>query len=200
MHATLSFRHLRKWTRRLALSLAASLATVSALSAQTDTLARKDTPLVPGERVRVFTAETRTSPARRHLADFGGWSNDTLMLTWDGRPWAAIPAGEITRLEVQRGRRSGVGRGALVGGLFGAGAGFILGTAAAAEPCDFVCYGAEVIPVSIAVLGAAGAGLGALIGAATPVRPWEEVPRASYRPALVSLGPGGVGVGVTVRF
>ncbi len=102
-------------------------------------------------------------------------------------------AQSLGKLEVSRGRPSR-GRGARMGALVG----FAIGAIAVlATPCDADCM--DMRGPGVAVLGAAGAGLGASIGLAIPPgEKWESVPIASL--GVVPGRHGHVRVSVSLAF
>jgi len=121
-----------------------------------------------------------------------------------GQPPVRIPLASIERLEVARGRRRAAPEGAVLGGVVGA----VLGGLAVAGIGEALCENAtncgasaEGYLVGMGILGAAGAGVGALTGLAVKVDRWERVRvhrvRVGIRPARagagvrVSLGWGG---------
>ncbi len=88
----------------------------------------------------------------------------------------ALPLASVVRLERSFGKRSAAGRGAMIGGLAGAGFGLFLGIAASTDNSGWWEVGPEEIGAVTAIVGAAGAGIGALIGAASKRDRWEQVP------------------------
>lgn len=66
----------------------------------------------------------------------------------------------------------------------GGGTGLLLGVLASTEEGSFYQIGADDVVVAALVLGAVGAGVGALIGAVSHREEWEEVPRP-----VASTGP-----------
>lgn len=128
--------------------------------------------LEPGARVRLLADVVAPEPVVGILVALDG---DTMALRLDGRDEVArVPRESLGKLEVSRGRRSR-GRGARMGALVG----FAIGAIAVlATPCDADCW--DMRGAGVAVLGAAGAGLGATIGLAIPPgERWESVPITS---------------------
>lgn len=124
------------------------------------------------------------------------------LVTRGGNDTLTLATASVAQVEVSRGLQSLAGQGLAIGAGVGAGLGLILSAAAAAEECQgFDCY--EVGPGGViavtALLAAAGAGLGGLIGAASHRERWAQVPppwvRAQVRPAS-----GRLGVAVSVPF
>jgi hypothetical protein len=130
-------------------------------------------------------------------------SEDSLyILPAGGVDTLAFATGAIDRLEVSRGRRSNAGKGALLGLAIGAGAGLVFGALASAEECSgFGCteVGPGEVVAVMALFGATGAGLGALIGAASHSERWEQVPRP-YVSAQLHRSVGHVVVGVVMSW
>jgi hypothetical protein len=79
----------------------------------------------------------------------------------------SLAAASLTRIERSTRRTSNAGRGALIGALAGAGTGLILGLLASGEEGGFYEVGAGEVFAGSLLLGGLGAGVGALIGAAT---------------------------------
>jgi hypothetical protein len=161
-------------------------------------------PLVSGARVRVHAH-------RIFIGTLVTLDTTTLVLQDDALlDTLRVPVGSIGRLEVSTGQRSGVGRGAEIGLIAGASAGAIIGLAAiiatsspvleGCPPDAILCFGPEAIFLSAAVLGAAGAGLGVLIGALSPIDRWEQVPVRPVEMGIVPLGDRRIGVGVSIGF
>lgn len=90
--------------------------------------------------------------------------------TDSGSPRARI--GTLTSLDADSLRF----RGAKDTSLVGAGTGLLLGVLASSEEDGFYDVGGEEIFAASALLGAAGAGVGALIGSASHRDRWEAVP------------------------
>lgn len=87
-----------------------------------------------------------------------------------------VPVGDVQAIEFRQGSRAG--RGAVIGTLLGVVAGFMAGRQVVAECraiADGSCSGAaSVIGPTTLIGGAFGAGIGALIGRASPA--WEPAP------------------------
>jgi hypothetical protein len=126
-----------------------------------------------GLRVRITTSASRQP---RWVGTLISVDNDSVrLMSAGGRQRVALPITRIVRAERSRGRRSNAGRGAMIGALVGGGAGFILGLLASGEQDSFYEIGADEVIVAMAFLGAAGAGIGALVGAVTPRDQWEPL-------------------------
>jgi hypothetical protein len=157
----------------------ASLVAALVLVAPFPLLAQQESLLAPGERVRV------TAPGigvHERVCTFSALRRDTALVMERGGTLLALPLASITKLEVSRGRRSRVGKGAVIGLLAGAGAGVLLGALDLAQEEG----GAEYVLLGWAGLGAgAGALFGAVLGAVIRVDRWEPV---RLYPVRVGLG------------
>lgn len=124
-----------------------------------------------GSRIRVTTAR------HARVGTLVSLGSDSLRYT-RSRDTAvtAIPVAAVVRLERSAGKRPATGRGAKIGALVGAGFGLFLGIAASADNSGWWEVGAEDIAAAAAIVGVAGAGVGALIGAASKQDRWEPVP------------------------
>ncbi len=156
--------------------------------------------LTAGSRVRLKTVDPSTKWVQGDLVRL---SEDSLhIVPAGGADSLAFATGAIDRLEVSRGRRSNAGKGALLGLAIGAGAGLALGVAASAEECSGIgCteVGPGEVVAVMAFFGATGAGLGALIGAASHSERWEQVPRP-YVSAQLHRSVGHLVVGVVMSW
>jgi len=141
-------------------------------------LSQAPVPLTVGSRVRLKTV---APSAKSVQGDLLRLSEDSLhIVPAGGADTLAFATGAIDRLEVSRGQHSKTGRGAVLGAAIGAGAGLVFGALASAEECSGLgCpeIGPGEIVAVMALFGATGAGLGALIGAASHSERWEQVPR-----------------------
>lgn len=119
-----------------------------------------------------------------------------------GQSPVRIPLASIKRLEVARGQRRAAKEGAFLGGLVGA----VLGGLAVAGLGEALCENAsncgasaEGYLVGVGIVGAAGAGVGALTGLAIKTDRWERFPvdgvQVGMRPA-----PGGAIVQVSLAW
>ena len=158
-------------------------------------LCAQDTLVVPGARVRVYSPDRVTGTIET-------LSSDTLVLRTEARrSLQAIPFASITKLEVSRGRKSNVGKGARIGLAVGAGVGAIAGVILIIGECSGSA-GCLFYSVAGGVAGALylflpGTLLGAVIGAVFRTDLWETVPLDRIR---VSLRPNDhLGVAVSVR-
>ena len=151
--------------------------------------------LEPGMRVRVTAPELGLN---KHEGTVGAVRGDTLFLANDST--VSVPATSMTRLEVSRGTKSQVGKGALIGGAIGAALGIAVGVYGQGL-CGFGegenCWTA--IPL-VGLAGAvAGAGVGALLGVASgPADRWMRV--SPYIVRVAASARGGVRVGLSIAF
>jgi hypothetical protein len=148
------------------------------------------TSVEPGARVRVAAEAVAAEPLVGTFVRLDG--NALALRLPDREELTVVPREAITKLEVSHGRRSR-GRGALIGAL----AGFAVGAiAVAATPGDDEMFTAAE---ATAMVGAMGAGLGALIGLAIPPgEKWESVPTAQI--SVVPSRRGHVRVALSVTF
>ena len=123
-----------------------------------------------GSRVRITVGKTK------QVGALVSADADSLRFITDTSGLVAIPTVSVTRFERSRGRRSNAGRGALLGGVIGGAMGLIGGIGAEADNSDWgIEIGAEGIALATLFFGATGAGLGALIGAASKGEKWEPL-------------------------
>jgi hypothetical protein len=157
---------------------------------------------VAGDRVRYADRSDTTEfvTARLVSLDAGSLIYERFVSGTSGSPgrWLAgsLSTDSIARLQVRVGRRGNAGRGALIGGLLGAG----LGIACASEE------GGWVTPEQCLLSGTlSGAGVGLLIGALIRSDVWAPIalpaPRREQPPvsAPVSTAPVGVGIRIPIR-
>ena len=129
--------------------------------------------LAPGSRVRVSTASSYAPVVGTVIAQ----EADSLRLLVAGRGApVAVAFASIRDLEINRGRHSNAGRGALIGLGVGAGAGLLLGVAASSCGAeDWICPGPAAVPAMALLVGSLGTGIGALIGLTSSSERWERV-------------------------
>lgn len=168
----------------------ASLVVTLILTASADVVAQQESLVAAGAKVRV------SAPDFKLVGTAAGLEPDTLLMeSRDAR--LAIPLSPLAKLEVHRGRKSNTGNGALIGFVSGA----VIGAAMGAAPCPenaYVCIeGWEGAALGGGVLGAVGAGLGALVGAVMRTDRWEEVPLDRLRVGLAPQKELGLMVSVS---
>jgi len=187
------------------LLVAAACAAVATTGAGAGAAARAQEPvsaLRPGDRVRLDAPALHLSRAAGRVVAGG---EDSVTVRVNGLRWpVAVPYERIGSLEVWRRSGSAAGKGAVIGGLVGAG--FMAVTDTYVSYCGdgFLCgpISAGSIVASLAVGTAVGAGLGALVGA-TKRGGWRSVALPSPADAGgLTLGPapGGVRIGWSLRF
>lgn len=156
--------------------------------------AQSPAPVSVGERVRITTPSERG--AYRLVGNVVAARPDTLLLQIsDVATPRAVAIGDISTLEVSRGRRGNGRRGMLYGLAIGAGAGALLGAATYRKPD---CAGSSLCPspdgpaldiVAGGILGGVvGVGAGGLWGASHPSERWQArtlgtAPRVGFFPA-----------------
>lgn len=172
-----------------------SLAVVLLVTMSVELFAQLGSPVAPGDRVRV----SRIGNVPRVVCTVLALKADTLVLDAEDRvETLEVPLALVQKVEISRGKKSNTGWGAIAGGLIGA----LLGAAGASSWTDPWSgesgWGSDA---GVVVLGvtAAGAGIGALIGAATKTDRWEEVPLDDIRVGLSPVAPNGVAVSVALR-
>ncbi len=170
----------------LALSLAAGPTQAQGLS-----------ELSPGTRVRV----TSTSPElRRKVATVVAADSARLAVTyWSGtrRDTIALDSTSVSTLEVSRGRRRDVARGATMGLLGGIVSGVVMG--ALVDTCDANTFCFEPSMGEMVVGGAVvGLGVGSLVSLLAPRERWERWPRAPEGGVKPIIAPNPQGSGVRI--
>jgi hypothetical protein len=126
-----------------------------------------------GLRVRITTSASRQPIWVGTLISAD--QDSVKLVSAKDRQLVALPIARIVRAEQSRGRRSNAGQGATIGAVVGGGTGLILGLLASGEEDSFYEVGADEVIVAKAFLAAAGAGIGALVGAVTPRDQWEPL-------------------------
>ncbi len=137
--------------------------------------AQQPARLEPGARVRLVSARREVTAEGRLVR----LAADTAVLTDGPRVWS-YHLGPDARLETVVGRRSRVGRGALLGGMIGAVVGAVAG-AGSGQGAGFD-LGPIGAVVGAATLGLTGLALGGLIGASSGQEIWAPVDSAARRP------------------
>jgi len=170
-------------------------AIVGAVPWETLALPHGVAPLPAGQRIRVVSRELSKSLTGNLLAI----DDETLLVKLAGRAeLVSLRRSSVERFEVSRGRRSGAGKGALIGGLS-----FFVAGALLYNRCGFNpdCEGpppptSEDTVTRLASSAAVGAGIGALFGSAFGGERWERVPLS------VAVAPQrrGARAALTLRF
>ena len=145
--------------------------------------------LSPGARVRVTALRLAPEPLAGTMESSSGQS--IVLRIEDPELAVTVPAADITRLQLSRGRDRG--KSALIGGAIGG----VLGAVGVVTLC--YALGGDCDDKAIAAkYGAAGLGLGLVLGAAAAPERWEDVPSDRIH---VSIAPTpGRGVSVRVSF
>lgn len=158
-------------------------------------------PLERGQRIRITAPSLGSVPV---AGSFQSIQGDSLVLS-TGESTLTLPLQSLTQVEVSQGPRSGAGRGAKLGLLFGGlgGTGTVLALASSGggeAPCDgstCVALGA----VYIAAFAAVGTLVGVLVGAAVGGgEEWEEVRIDPLSLKVDAQRSGSLSVGLSVRF
>ena len=133
-----------------------------------------DDALRPGATVRLKTTERGARWLRGELVSLDA---ESLRVAPRGRADTVVAVTQVRRLDVSRGRRGQVGRGALLGTGIGAAAGLIVALTAISPSGDHFIDPAAVRAI-VTVLGAVGgAAAGAVVGASLRDERWAEVRR-----------------------
>ena len=169
-------------------------------------------PVRPGARVRVtgrfcqpVYSNCVLGRPERHVGTFVAWKSDSLVMKSKGDILAS-PQDSVTRLEVSLSRKSKAGGGALIGAAVLGIPGVIAGLMISEICIGFGCTQQSLENrLGLAVLlGAVGAGTGALIGAVigSAIRSdrWEGVPLDRLRVQVAPQRDGRFGLGLSVRF
>lgn len=155
--------------------LAGALLLLSVPSASAQTL-------TPGTRVRV-TTETASVVARRVVPS----SPDSLRLALPTGDEVTLAWADVQRVEQSLGRRSHVGRGALIGA--GAMTALLVGSIALDDELRDDEWARFFLILTVPPAAALGAGVGALIGLAWRTERWVDLP-VRLAPARAGLGLG----------
>ena len=174
------------------------VATSAPLAAQDRALYPKgrgeEGPVEPGARVRVTAPDLGIN---KYTGVLEGVVGDTLAVDT-----LRLPLASVTRFEVHSGRKSRVGRGALIGAAIGVGSGAVLGAIVESESCGL--FGGEPCPVEGAakgaiILGGLGALVGTVVGALTKTDRWEAVPLGRIRVTFTPVRNGRLAILASVR-
>ncbi len=170
------------------------LVAILAFTPLTSATAQEPPPVKVGDRVRVTAPDVRRREGTVQLLT----TDSLVMRPVYGARLVAIPLASVTRLEVSRGQKSRVGRGAGIG-LLGGG---LLGYVISLGGCEsgFILTREECIGVSTVGGAVVGTLLGLGVGAVTKTDRWEEVPLERLRVSLVPQRDGRIAVGFSVRF
>ena len=162
-----------------------TLVLVALFVATSSPLAAQEAPVEPGARVRVTAPDLGINKA---IGVFEAVEGGTLVVGT-----LRLPLASVTRLEVHRGQKSRVGRGALIGAAVGAGSGAIIGAIAFSGSCIDNPDGCPAAGAAIGAifLGLPGLLVGTVVGALSKTDRWEAVPLDRIRVSFTPLGNGG---------
>jgi hypothetical protein len=159
------------WRQSILMVLGAVLGTTGCAPAM-----QHDGVLRPGKTVRLKTTERGARWVRGELVSLDA---ESLRVAPEGRADTVVALMQVRRLDVSRGRRSRVGRGALLGTGIGAAAGLIVALIAVpSESSSDHFITTDAVRFVVTLLGAvAGAGTGVVVGALSRAERWVEVRR-----------------------
>lgn len=162
-----------------------------------------ETALAPGTRVRVTVLGPRAGGVRL-VGTVVALRADTLVARFDDGAPTAVARGEMLRLEVSRGMRRRTGQGAALGALGGALIGAVWGASSdedcrpSNEPCIDVYGTGTTAFLGAAVVGGAGALVGAVVGSQARREAWRRLDVGQVRLGVAPMGRGAalaVGIG-----
>jgi hypothetical protein len=105
--------------------------------------------------------------------------------------------GPQSQLFLVTGRRSSAGKGALIGGLIGAGMGALIGFAGNSDQGSFLDSGVYAV-LGGAAFGGVGALTGLMFGALSSHDTWTRIGWKSAARPVISPSPHGVGLGLSL--
>ena len=179
---------------RRILVLAVLCGSAAPLAGQADTL------VSVGRRVRVRTMGESGELNRRIEGIVVRISPDTLVLRLPGsQPLLAVATNQDTRYSMHTGRRSSLGKGAVIGAITGivvGGAGFAIAGADCPVEQALCFHRRQTALAGGALIGALGAAVGLAIGAFTSHDVWTRAERRSGF-ALIQTRPG---IGLAIWF
>jgi len=154
------------------LGLTAALLSGNQLEAQDSSLT-----LQPGEVIRV------SGPKKfRFTGEFMGRDSASLVIRASDGQTRKVPRAWITKVEIRTRHKSGAGAGALVGASAGAALGLVAVGSVDSDPYwGTDCCSAGDYASGGLLFGAAGAGLGAIIGAMTHKDTWVRIPAEQWQ-------------------
>src|SRR5437773_2749266 len=171
--------HCERWVLGMRMR---SLLAIGLTAAPLTVIASQERPVLKsGDRVRIIAPSVSRAPFVGTLVTL---RTDSLVVQDGANVWR-LSLASLTRLDISQGLTSHAGRGAGIGLLVGAGVGAVIGSG-----CDLtvvpVSSEAGCIAVGVALVGGAGALLGAVIGSHTRTERWAAVPldhlRVSFMP------------------
>jgi hypothetical protein len=152
-------------------------------------------PLKPGDRIRATAPTLSPSPLVGTVVAFEANS----LMVQRGTGTRRLSLASLTRLEMSQGRRSHAALGAGIGLLVGAGVGAVIGSGCKAIIVPVSSEGG-CIAVGAAVIGGAGALVGAVTGALVRTERWAEVPLDRLRVSFTSDRGGALKIRASLRF
>jgi hypothetical protein len=152
-------------------------------------------PLKPGDRIRATASTLSPSPLVGTVVAFEANS----LMVQRGTGTRRLSLASLTRLEMSQGRRSHAALGAGIGLLVGAGVGAVIGSGCKAIIVPVSSEGG-CIAVGAAVIGGAGALVGAVTGALVRTERWAEVPLDRLRVSFTSDRGGALKIRASLRF
>ena len=171
------------------------LVAVLAVVPLTRVTAQDPPPVTVGTRVRVTAPDLDIDKYDGTVAAVRG---DTLTVGT-----VQVPLASVTRLDVHKGRKGNVGKGAIIGTLVGVPTGLALGVfyqQACSNTSDIGETCLALIPIGAVAVGLAGALVGGTIGALIKTDRWEEVPLDQLRVSFAPQRDGRFAFGLSVRF
>ncbi len=178
-----------------------SLVALLLMARSIELIAQEKSRIEPGTRVRVTVSKffqkrkddnvSPAAPKSRYVGAVVALNADTLVIRAEEWPEPLfIPFTYFKKLELSRGRKSRVGKGALTGFLVGTGVGAGLGAAI----CPSLHYEDSgtmgltediCIPVGVASFALIGTGIGAIVGSHISGENWEKVPLEKIRMSIL---------------
>jgi len=134
----------------------------------------------PGTRVRLTSCyATLTNRCMQSAGTLSYWRTDSVAMKPEGRATAVgVPRAWVTRIEVSRGRKHSVGKGAVIGFI----PGLVMLAATTLTPNNTFgggvgsgCHRDCVMTVSLGI-SVFGAALGAFIGTGVQTEQWQDLP------------------------
>ena len=153
-------------------------------------------PLETGDRVRIRSHEFGLN-MREGFVHF-----DSVLVVGSSRGnRLAIPLMSVNKLEVHRGTRNQIGKGALYGLGIGAGLGALWGLGMSTQQCSMICFTpAESAAIGAVVTGIPGLLIGVVAGALSKTDRWELIPLDRMRLSSTPLNDGTYAYGMSVNF
>ncbi|MBI5836719.1 MAG: hypothetical protein HZB25_05710 [Candidatus Eisenbacteria bacterium] len=177
------------------------LVTLALLLAPTLAWSQGPRVLAPGDRIRITELGTTGSEPRTGTVTTAG--TDSIVLKLDGvGEMMPFTWNRVASIEASHGRQRHTLTGAVIGLFVGALSGAVLGV----TQCGVSCTGEEIGNKAIApligagIVGIAGMGVGAAIGAIYTTERWETVPASEWHASGRPDGTRGIGLRFSVGF